>query len=154
MYARYACAVYGVQKYEDEPRPEDRTDDRPKKRACGSCGCSSDPLTEASIRQEVAKVAGIAEKDILYMSPSNQVLAHLPYMIALDRYAALDDTCLMPFIHHSLSVRSWLGMSEDALFIQRPAWEKCKKAYNTGFYMLVWAKASHCARVSVLVCLA
>ena len=83
MYARYACAVYGVQKYEDEPRPEDRTNDRPKKRGRGSCGCGSDPLTEASIRQEVAKVAGIAENDILYMSPSNQVLAHLPYMIAL-----------------------------------------------------------------------
>ncbi len=30
-------------------------------------------------------MAGIDEKDILYISPSNEALAHLPYMIALDR---------------------------------------------------------------------
>jgi len=36
----------------------------------------------------MAEVAGIEEKDILYFSPSNEALAHLPYMIALDRCAA------------------------------------------------------------------
>lgn len=30
-------------------------------------------------------MAGISEKDVLYISPSNEALAHLPYMIALDR---------------------------------------------------------------------
>lgn len=33
-------------------------------------------------------MAGIEEKDVLYFSPSNEALAHLPYMIALDKCAA------------------------------------------------------------------
>ena len=39
----------------------------------------------ASCCREIAEVAGISEKDVLYISPSNEALAHLPYMIALDR---------------------------------------------------------------------
>lgn len=35
----------------------------------------------------IAEVAGVDEKDILYFSPSNQALAHLPYCIALDKCA-------------------------------------------------------------------
>ena len=35
--------------------------------------------------REIAEVAGIDERDILYISPSNEALAHLPYMIALDK---------------------------------------------------------------------
>ena len=34
-------------------------------------------------------MAGIHESDVLYFSPSNEVLAHLPYMIALDRLVTL-----------------------------------------------------------------
>ena len=35
--------------------------------------------------REIAEVAGIDERDILYISPSNEALAHLPYMVALDK---------------------------------------------------------------------
>jgi hypothetical protein len=37
--------------------------------------------------REIAEVAGIDERDVLYISPSNEALAHLPYMIALDKWA-------------------------------------------------------------------
>ena len=49
--------------------------------------CSSMRLYALSVMlcREIAEVAGIDEKDILYLSPSNEALAHLPYMIALDR---------------------------------------------------------------------
>ena len=35
----------------------------------------------------IAEVAGIKPEEILYFSPSNHALAHLPYMIALDKCA-------------------------------------------------------------------
>ncbi len=38
------------------------------------------------VPRTIAEVAGVDEKDILYFSPSNQVLAHLPYCIGLDKY--------------------------------------------------------------------
>ncbi len=47
------------------------------------CAAVTDPWD--GCYREIAEVAGIDEKDILYISPSNEALAHLPYMIALDR---------------------------------------------------------------------
>lgn len=48
--------------------------------------CRVEGVTLLMLRcREIAEVAGIDERDILYISPSNEALAHLPYMIALDK---------------------------------------------------------------------
>ena len=41
------------------------------------------------VPRTIAEVAGIKPEEILYFSPSNRARAHLPYMIALDKCAAL-----------------------------------------------------------------
>ena len=50
-------------------------------------------------------MAGISEKDVLYISPSNEALAHLPYMIALDRWTPTLKV-LVPCFAHSHSSHS------------------------------------------------
>ncbi|BDA43045.1 probable Sn1-specific diacylglycerol lipase alpha [Coccomyxa sp. Obi] len=88
VYAKFACAAYAVVEYEDT------RDDKLKSKlpsccaCCGCCPCCSATQTVESsdeVRRTIAEVAGVDEKDILYFSPSNQALAHLPYCIALDK---------------------------------------------------------------------
>lgn len=51
---------------------------------CGSMACS---ILTGGVHEcrTIAEVAGVDERDVLYFSPSNEALAHLPYMIALDK---------------------------------------------------------------------
>lgn len=53
--------------------------------------CCHKPVTEESVRDAVVELAGIEEEDLLYFSHSNTALAHLPYMVALDRQVAVGD---------------------------------------------------------------
>ena len=46
-------------------------------------------------------MAGISEKEVLYISPSNEALAHLPYMIALDRWSPSSETMRIPLLSYS-----------------------------------------------------
>jgi len=39
------------------------------------------------VRASIAEIGHCEPGDVLYMSPSNEVLAHLPYMVALHRRA-------------------------------------------------------------------
>ena len=41
------------------------------------------------MRKSIAEIGHLEPGDVLYMSPSNEVLAHLPYMVALHRRAPL-----------------------------------------------------------------
>lgn len=52
---------------------------------CGMC-CTSG-ITERQVRDIILKEAGIPDEDLLHYSHSNAVGGHLPYIIALDRWA-------------------------------------------------------------------
>lgn len=43
--------------------------------------------SEDAVRKSIADIGHLEPGDVLYMSPSNEVLAHLPYMVALHRRA-------------------------------------------------------------------
>lgn len=57
----------------------------------------------ALARRTIAEVAGIKPEEILYFSPSNRALAHLPYMIALDKCVPALSCCL------TSCPRTWAG---------------------------------------------
>ena len=44
-------------------------------------------MTEKRVRDAVVEIADIKNEDLLYFSHSDIALSHLPYMIALDRFA-------------------------------------------------------------------
>ncbi|KAK9811146.1 hypothetical protein WJX73_006499 [Symbiochloris irregularis] len=70
-YARYACGVYGVTPLTETPS--------------GCYGCRSPPITPSVIRRNTVALTGIEDEDLLFFSGSNVALAHLPYMVALER---------------------------------------------------------------------
>jgi len=54
---------------------------------CGGCAARNKTPSEAAVRASIAEIAHCEPGDVMYMSPSNEVLAHLPYMVALHRRA-------------------------------------------------------------------
>jgi len=73
---------------EKEPGRVD-TDGKGEKVGCcgGGCGTRNKTPSEAAVRASIAEIGHCEPGDVLYMSPSNEVLAHLPYMVALHRRA-------------------------------------------------------------------
>ena len=45
--------------------------------------------SEDAVRKSIAEIGHLDPGDVIYMSPSNEVLAHLPYMVALHRRGPL-----------------------------------------------------------------
>jgi hypothetical protein len=71
---------------EKEPGRVD-TDGKGEKVGCcgGGCGTRNKTPSEAAVRASIAEIGHCDPGDVLYLSPSNEVLAHLPYMVALHR---------------------------------------------------------------------
>lgn len=95
----------------------------------GCYGCRAPVVTTHTIRENTIALTGIEEEDLLFFSYSNVALAHLPYMVALDRCGLLHAGCQVcvpsRFWHHpaGLLVRRQLhAVQASNLAILEPPW--------------------------------
>lgn len=89
----------------------------------------------------IAEVAGVDEKDILYFSPSNQALAHLPYCIALDKCAFWK---YPPFFALTLNLKPYI-------FVNR--WYICIRTLpdrNPNLDLFLWMLLCSCMHYVIL----
>ncbi len=65
-------------------------------RAPLTCGaCAKNIISGESITADIEKLAELKPDELLYWSHDNRAMSHLPYMIILDRYAALGPFMLL-----------------------------------------------------------
>ncbi|KAK9821582.1 hypothetical protein WJX81_008445 [Elliptochloris bilobata] len=70
---------------EKEPARVDTSGKGERVGCCGGCAERGTVPSEAAVRASIAEIGHLEPGDVMHMSPSNEVLAHLPYMVALHR---------------------------------------------------------------------
>ena len=74
-------------------------------------GCNSPPVTTHTIRENTVAMTGMEDEDLLFFSHSNVALAHLPYMVALERHVQenVDHDEINCDVAHRLHRSLWLA---------------------------------------------